>query len=466
MRLSIIGFLAVGAIAAPAGHVLHEKREFLSANWQKKHAIESRALMPMRIGLTQQNLDQGHDLLMDVSDHTSPNYGKHYTPEEIADIFAPSQNSVDAVTAWLTSAGIARDRISQSWNRQWIQFDALAHEAEDLLKTKYHVYEHTEFGTGNIACDEYHVPAHIQEHVDYITPGIKLFATKPKSTGRDGLQKRTFGVTGKAPVLPPLMKPLPQPLASLKALSLDLICGVAIIPECISAMYNITKATKAAPNNKLGIFEALGDVYSQEDLNLFFATLASNIPQGTHPELRAIDGATAPNPVLTAGPESDLDFEISYPIIYPQGSVLFQTDDDVYQANYTYEGFFNNFLDAIDGSYCSYSAYGETGNDPKLDPSYPHNVPGGYKGNLQCGKYKPTNVISISYGGQEPDLPAYYQKRQCNEFLKLGMQGISVLIASGDSGVSGRPVTGDNGCLGPNMTVFNPGLSLKPFPPS
>lgn len=74
-----------------------------------------------------------------------------------------------------------------------------------------------------------------------------------------------------------------------------------------------------------------------------------------------------------------------------------------------------------------------------------------------CGVYKPTNVISISYGGQESDLPAYYQERQCNEFLKLGLQGVSILIASGDDGVAGPP--GDdsaNGCLGANSTVFSP----------
>jgi hypothetical protein len=47
------------------------------------------------------------------------------------------------------------------------------------------------------------------------------------------------------------------------------------------------------------------------------------------------------------------------------------------EANYTYEGFLNNFLDAIDGSYCSYSAFGETGNSP-LDPPYPDPAPGGY----------------------------------------------------------------------------------------
>lgn len=53
------------------------------------------------------------------------------------------------------------------------------------------------------------------------------------------------------------------------------------------------------------------------------------VPVGTGPELRSVDGATAPIPIIfQAGPESDLDFEISYPILYPQGTKLFQTDDE------------------------------------------------------------------------------------------------------------------------------------------
>lgn len=152
--------------------------------------------------------------------------------------------------------------------------------------------------------------------------------------------------------------------------------------------------------------------------------ILSYIPQGTHPKLEAIDGAVAPVNVSVAGAESDLDFQISYPIIWPQNSVLFQTDDPVYEANYTYDGFLNNFLDAIDGSYCTYSVYGETGNSP-LDPPYPDPAPGGYKGNLQCGVYTPTHVISISYGGQEADLPASYQQRQCNEYVSTHLYNVT-----------------------------------------
>jgi tripeptidyl-peptidase-1 len=53
-----------------------------------------------------------------------------------------------------------------------------------------------------------------------------------------------------------------------------------------------------------------------------------------------------------------------------------------------------------------------------------------------CGVFKPTSVISLSYGGQEVDLPLSYQRRQCQEYMKLGLQGVSFIFASGDSGVS------------------------------
>ena len=61
-----------------------------------------------------------------------------------------------------------------------------------------------------------------------------------------------------------------------------------------------------------------------------------------------------------------------------------------------------------------------------------------------CGVYKPINVISVSYGGQEADLPISYQKRQCLEYMKLGLQGVSFLFASGDSGVSSKYAKGRN----------------------
>ncbi|KAK3647834.1 Tripeptidyl-peptidase sed1 [Elasticomyces elasticus] len=442
-------------IAAPTGlnHVLHEKRT-VSNHWQKGERVHGDVKLPMRIGLTQSNLDRAHEMLDAVSSPESASYGKHYSAESVADIFAPSANAVATVKAWLHTAGVEADRVSQSVNKQWLQFDAKTSEAEELLKAQYHFYEHGQTGKSSIACDEYHVPAHVQSHVDYITPGIKLYATRAKKADSAELEKR--GWRGPPHRPHPPKRPMPPGMPSPPSMGLQ-HCDTVATPDCIAALYNITKGTKASKGNQLGIFEDLGDYYSQTDLNLFFANFTPYIPQGTHPKLDAIDGAIVPalTNVADAGAESDLDFQISYPIIWPQTSVLYQTDDPVYEANYTYEGFLNNFLDAIDGSYCSYFAFGETGNSP-LDPQYPDPAPGGYKGSLQCGVYRPTNVISISYGGQESDLPVSYQKRQCNEFMKLGLQGISVCVSSGDSGVAGPLGDGNaDGCLGTGQ-IFSP----------
>ena len=81
-------------------------------------------------------------------------YGKHMTESEIHDLFAPSQERVDNVRSWLESSGIASHRISQSTNKQWIQFDADADEVERLLRTEYYIYSHEKTGRSHVACRE------------------------------------------------------------------------------------------------------------------------------------------------------------------------------------------------------------------------------------------------------------------------------------------------------------------------
>ena len=88
------------------------------------------------------------------SNPDSNRYGKHLSIDEVHDLFAPSEKSVEDVRYWLESAGIAGHRISQSVNKQWIQFDADAKELEKLLHTEYYVYSHTETGRSHVACRE------------------------------------------------------------------------------------------------------------------------------------------------------------------------------------------------------------------------------------------------------------------------------------------------------------------------
>ncbi|KAH8897175.1 putative alkaline serine protease AorO [Thozetella sp. PMI_491] len=448
------------------GYTAHEKRAHEPHMWTRRNAVPRDVLLPVRIGLKQANLHKGHNLLMDVSRHDSPNYGKYYTAEEVTELFAPEQETVEIVRTWLEDSGIHPGRVSQSSNKAWLAFDATTVEVEELLQTEFYFYEHDTSGDVNIATQKYHVPSHVSSHVDYITPGIRLLSTGKGhgSKARRSLQRRGFMGSNGRPSGPTIMKKLPSTITNAIAADPLANCDETVTPACIAAMYNITAATLAAPGNQLGIYET-GDVYSQIDLNLFFANVFPTIPNGTHPELRGVDGGLAPtesypsNETIFPGGESALDFQITYPIIWPQNSVLFQTDDYVYseQTSPFFQGLFNNFLDAIDGSYCTYSYMGETGNDPKYDPTYPDSKPGGYTGELMCGVYESTNVISISYGINEYDISLAYQERQCSEFMKLGLQGVSIVVASGDSGVAGR--FGQNGHLNGCLldgSVFNP----------
>lgn len=54
------------AIAVPLHHEVHEKRERLAPRWTKLDRVEPHKLLPMRIGLTQTNIENGYDHLMKV----------------------------------------------------------------------------------------------------------------------------------------------------------------------------------------------------------------------------------------------------------------------------------------------------------------------------------------------------------------------------------------------------------------
>ena len=68
VKLSAVLSIAALCSAAPSPvkHVLHEERAVESRDWIKGSRLEKSAIILMKIGLTQTNLDLGYDYLMDV----------------------------------------------------------------------------------------------------------------------------------------------------------------------------------------------------------------------------------------------------------------------------------------------------------------------------------------------------------------------------------------------------------------
>lgn len=130
-------------------------------------------------------------------------------------------------------------------------------------------------------------------------------------------------------------------------------------------------------------------------------------------------------------------------LVYPQKVTLYQVGDLLEGAS------FNNFLDAFDASYCA-------GDDPNQDGIYPDPYGSGYgvyKGPETCGGFTATKVISTSYAYNEADLTPAYEMRQCNEYLKLGLTGVTFLYSSGDYGVAGNGGT----CIDPTTGAYTDG---------
>jgi tripeptidyl-peptidase I len=125
---------ASGIAAAPsrrASHVVHERRanEPNPAKWARTERVDPSRVLPLKIGLAQQNLHLLEEKLMRVSHPKSAEYGKHWAPADVVNFFAPAEETVHAVTSWLAEAGFASERITISPNKGWIHVaDATAAE--------------------------------------------------------------------------------------------------------------------------------------------------------------------------------------------------------------------------------------------------------------------------------------------------------------------------------------------------
>ena len=153
----------------------------------------------------------------------------------------------------------------------------------------------------------YHIPSHLREHVDFVSPGVGLSATSASKK----LQKKQKRATD----CPALQVPMPLQLEN---------CWQGVFSDCIKALYNISEPESQCPENTFGIFEP-GVTYLQKDMDLFFKNFAPQIPEGTMAKNVFLNGAKMTenftNRLLNE--EANLDFQIPWPLVYPQNLTLF-----------------------------------------------------------------------------------------------------------------------------------------------
>lgn len=368
-------------------------------------------------------------------------------------MFGPSSKSVNLVKYWLPNSGIGGAK--QSSNQGWIDFDASIQQLEDLLVTTFYQYRNDRTGESTYGCSQYLLPTQVAPHVDYVLPGVQPFLrSKRKPERRDLQQKRGLQPLHRGPWKQPFAPHphhwphhrhgIPEELPN---------CGYNTTPPYLQALYHTPKPVRVVGDHQVGIYER--GAYAEEDLEDFFRKYAPEIPSSTHPYLVSINGGMAPGPQDRADVEADLDLQFAHGLLGPANVTLYQSQ---IPENYTADvPLISDLLDALHGSFCDAEQR---------------------KGGFMCGGDSLTSVLSVS--ADEAELfgeSAAYQRKAYHEFMKLGLQGKTIIFSSGNYGVAVNPIFGYppcevNGCvpqdLNENTTpyIVNNGTIFMPGFPS
>ncbi|KAL0952091.1 hypothetical protein HGRIS_008726 [Hohenbuehelia grisea] len=429
----IIALQCMTAMAVSSNAIVyhvHERRNIDSSQTHIRR-LEPDIKIPLRIALKQRNIEHLPEILMSVSDPSSPTYGQHWTAEEVARNFTPSNKTVHAVQKWLLESGFAESRLRRR-NFGWIEIvNATVSEAEELLQTEYRVYAR-DSGELDMGCDSYSVPLHIKEHIDIIIPTIHS-GTLRQHAGAPNRRNRK------------------------RALDLDLAlpigpnCTSIMTPDCLRKLYNINYTPRATANNSFGVVNFHPNTYLQSDLDIFFGNFSPSLV-GKSPKFVSIDGGQLQD---TSVGEASWILQYAMALSQPQEVTFLKVGDQSVNSPFGVVSF-NEWIDAVDGSYC----INKGGDDLNYDPQFPNPIPEpGAFNDHSCGIVRPPNVISVSRGDEEQRLGAFYTRRQCEEYGKLGLMGVTVIYGSGNTGTAGTTrgyCLDKNGSVNPNGTLFNP----------
>ncbi|KAM7214448.1 Peptidase S8/S53 domain containing protein [Rhypophila decipiens] len=381
------------------------------------HAVESEAIKRLET----------------ISDPDSALFGQFWNDENIVKHFAPPPEHIRTVARWLNESGVPRPSMRLSGDRSYLSFNTTLDQANRLLNTKLNARSSKKNkapSASQMAADmdyrAYNLPAYVSDKIDLVA----ALASGPTTVRkRSRSAKITSRIRSPAPRLNPRQS---------SGAPVQVDCRQYMSPDCLRRLYNMPdlapNATTPHPRSSLGIYQNAWSTWLADDLDTFFSSFQPQLV-GRRPIMQPINGGyryepTDPSQVFPVfNLEANLDFEYAMSLAYPVPVTNIQVGDAYLLGNT------NLMLAAYSAHYC------QIGLDPAYDPIYPDTSnagqPGAYNSS-DCGTYarEIPNVISISVAWNEASFSKDYARRQCTEFLKLALKGITVIAATGDHGTA------------------------------
>ncbi|KAF8264271.1 subtilisin-like protein [Lactarius quietus] len=384
---SVLSVFAAGFLAAlttpvaPSWDIAQMKHAWTSVpmNWE--------SLGPPPVGTTI-NLDiflKAHhekaliDALYEVSTPKHPKYGAYLAKEQVAKLLAPHPDTLELVNLWLEHRGVSSSSISTTQGGSWLTLTGVpVSQANDLLGASFQLYQHTETKDIVLRTVSYALPAALHAHVDTVVPTTYFGSPHVQIKS-----PRHIEIT----VTPTNVEPN-EPATLLSSRDEN------VVPSDLRSLYKTENyVPSAAGRNVLGtVGYGRGGKYpgpSLADLRMFMNLYRTDGVDATF-TLAQLNGGTydPSNP----GPEGDLLMEYTSAMAYPTPNV--------------------------------YYSVGRAWEDPYV----------AWLCDVLNQVIVPQTIVTAQ-GGYENDFPMEHAARMCLLFAALGARGVSVLFASGNSGV-------------------------------
>jgi len=328
------------------------------------------------IALKQQNLDELDEIFHAVSDPDHSEYRNFMTIEQINKLVSPPKQDKEVVKNWLINNGVANNMMVDHGDN--IEVTATVEVASRLFYTEFRTFKNKIHGKSLVKqFGEFSVPSHVEKYIDMVL-GLSEFPPKGLSLKKTG------------PVLKQKNESSPDVL-------------VSVCPQTIQTIYQTGSATVKSSGASVGVAEFEQQYFAPSDLSAFASEFSVQITPVSSSRIIGFNDPT--NPQL----EATLD--IQYVLGVAIGA----------QGWFWIEG----------GSTWLY----------------------GFSTHVFSTQAVP-QVISISYGWNEEDQceqgigaqecqqlgvnSQQYVQRVNIEFQKIGLRGVSLVSASGDSGANGR----------------------------
>ncbi|KAJ7869868.1 family S53 protease [Mycena olivaceomarginata] len=271
---------------APRTMVVHESRAAPAEGFVQSAAAPAEQELTLRIALKQNNIVGLQTELYKVSDPASEFYGKHLTLEEVVKFVKPTNDTLAAVSNWLSDNNIDAKRVTPAGDMLEIKIPVS--QANDLLSAQFSVFTHSKTGRKIIRTLQYSLPAPLTQHVEFFHP-TTIFAPP--------LNSRPKFVAGHAKRATPGSNNLPDS------------CTSTMTPACLQLLYNIPTTPATQKSNTLGVAGFIDQWANQEDLTDFLTRFRTDINSSTTFALETLDGGSNPQNRSQAGVEADLDIQ-------------------------------------------------------------------------------------------------------------------------------------------------------------